>query len=93
MTKSTTITGKVSQQVKERLKAICEERQRDEAEVVASFVEASIEAYERKASIVKARLAKADAGGPFVADDDMDAWLLSWGTDNELPEPEATVKT
>lgn len=93
MSKTATITGKVSQQVKERLKAIAEQKNRDETEVVASFIEASVEAYERKAEIVNARLAKADAGGPFIADEDMDAWLLSWGTENELPEPKATIHT
>jgi len=93
MTKSATITGKVSQQVKERLKAIAEEKNRDETELVASFIEASVEAYDRKAEIVKARLAKADAGGPFVDDEDVDAWLRSWGTDDELPEPKATIHT
>lgn len=92
MTKTATITASVSQRVKDRLKAISDERQCDESEIVASFVEASIEAYEWRAAAIKERLAKADTGGPFVADDAMDAWLLSWGTDEELPEPEATVR-
>lgn len=92
MTKTETITASVSQQVKERLKAISDEKQCDEGEIVASFVEASIEACERRAAIVKERLARADAGGPFIADDAMDAWLLSWGTDQDAPEPEAKVR-
>jgi hypothetical protein len=73
MTKTVTITASVSQQVRYRLKAISDERQCDESE---------IEAYERRAAIVKDRLARADSGGPFVADDAMDAWLLSWGKDD-----------
>ncbi|MGI9502555.1 MAG: CopG family ribbon-helix-helix protein [Geminicoccaceae bacterium] len=93
MSKTVTITGKVSERVKERLKAIADEKNRDEAEVVASFLEASIEAYDRKTEIIRARLADADAGGPFIDDDDMDLWLASWGADNELPEPKATIRT
>lgn len=93
MTKSATITGKVSQRVKERLKAIADEKNRDEADIVASFVEASLEAHDQKAQIVRARLAKADAGGPSVDGEDVKAWFLSWGTDDELPPPEATIYT
>lgn len=92
MPKTVTITASVSQEVKDRLKAISDEKQCDEGEIVASFVEASVEAYERRAAGVKVRLARADAGGPFIADDAMDAWLLSWGTDQDVPEPEATVR-
>jgi predicted transcriptional regulator len=38
------------------------------------------------AAIAKA-VAEANVGGPFVSDEDMTAWLLSWGTDHELPPP------
>ena len=83
MSKPVMITGKVSERVKERLKVIADEKNRDEAEIVASFLEASIEAYDRKMEVIRARLAHADAGGPFIDDDDIDLWLASWGADNE----------
>lgn len=93
MSKTVTITGKVSERVKERLSAIADEKNRDETEVVASFLEASIDAYDRKTETIRARLADADAGGPFIDDDDMDLWLASWGAEKELPEPKATIRT
>lgn len=40
---------------------------------------------------VGASIRKADAGGPFVAHEDVARWLRSWGTDRELPPPKATV--
>jgi predicted transcriptional regulator len=32
-------------------------------------------------------VAEADAGGPFVEHEKVDAWLRSWGTDDEEPSP------
>jgi len=93
MSKSATFSVKLSQQVKDRLKAIAEEKNQSENEVVASFVEASVDAYDWKAAIIKDRLAKADAGGPWVSDESFKRWLRSWGKENELPPPEATINS
>ncbi len=32
-------------------------------------------------------VAEADAGGPFVEHEEVEAWLRSWGTDDEKPPP------
>ncbi|WP_419797662.1 MAG: hypothetical protein ACNI26_15405 [Terasakiella sp.] len=36
---------------------------------------------------------QADQGGPFIAHDDVASWVNSWGTDNELPAPQADIYT
>jgi len=93
MTNTTTIKGTVSQRIKDRVAEIAKEEQRDEAEVVGSLLEASVEGRDWRAQIIRERLAQADAGGPFVDGEDVKKWLRSWGTDNELPIPEPTIYT
>ncbi len=42
---------------------------------------------ERMRSEDAERLAEFDATGEYIADEDVDAWLKSWGTKDELPMP------
>ena len=39
---------------------------------------------------MQAALAEADKG-VFISEEAMDAWMMSWDTDNELPPPEPDV--
>jgi predicted transcriptional regulator len=57
-------------------------------EAIASYVDANAWQVEE----IRKAVAKADAGGPFVPHEQVAPWLESWGTDDELPPPEATVK-
>lgn len=50
----------------------------------------AVESYVSDQEHLLAELRQADRdvrNGHFVRDEDMRAWLLSWGTDNELPPP------
>src|SRR3954453_21320071 len=40
---------------------------------------------------IRKAVEQADRGGPFVAMEDVKRWVESWGTDHELPPPEATI--
>jgi predicted transcriptional regulator len=52
------------------------------SDVVESFVA------DQNRMIAEARAAERDvAAGHYIKHEDMKAWLLSWGTDNELPPP------
>jgi predicted transcriptional regulator len=57
-------------------------------EAIASYVDANAWQVEE----IRKAVAKADAGGPFVPHEQVASWLESWGTDDELPPPEATVR-
>jgi predicted transcriptional regulator len=92
MSKTAAITGRVSQRVKDRLAEIAKTEQRDEDELVGSLLEASVESLDFRARIIRERLVQADAGGPFVDGEDVKRWLKSWGEENELPVPEATIR-
>ena len=56
-------------------------------EAIASYVRANAWQVEETRRAIE----KADAGGPFVPDQDIAAWLSGWGTDDETPPPSATV--
>ena len=38
---------------------------------------------------IMASLAESQAGGPVIANEDMEAWLNSWGEPDEKPAPKA----
>lgn len=42
---------------------------------------------ERKFAATVKAVQRADAGGPFIEHDRVEAWVKSWGTDHELPRP------
>lgn len=42
---------------------------------------------EWKYAAVAAAVKEADAGGPFIEHERVEAWVKSWGTDHELPRP------
>src|SRR3990172_8235774 len=46
---------------------------------------------ERERALVRERLARYYATGEYVAQEDVTAWLKSWGTDHELPRPPVRV--
>ena len=56
------------------------------------MIENAFEIEAQEIAKIKQTLAEAKAGGPFVAHEEVVRWMESWGTDNELPRPKATIK-
>ncbi|GLS23570.1 hypothetical protein GCM10007874_65910 [Labrys miyagiensis] len=44
----------------------------------------------RKLEALRIAAAEADKG-VFISQEAVDAWVMSWGTDNELPRPEPDI--
>ena len=42
---------------------------------------------EWKYSAISEAVKKADAGGPFIEHERVEAWVKTWGTDHETPRP------
>ena len=61
------------------------------AQVVTRALRRHLEAQTARRKAIEAAFAEADKG-EFVSSEAMLAWVNSWGTDNELPMPEADVK-
>ncbi len=92
MNNTTTIKGKVSQRIKDRIAEIAKDEQRDEEEVAGSLIEAAFRVDDEEDQLTQQAIAEADAGGPFVDGEDVKRWLKSWGKDDEPPMPEATIR-
>ncbi len=55
-------------------------------EAIRLYVEREEEA-ERARVETREAIERYDATGEYIADEDVDAWLKSWGTKDELPPP------
>ena len=81
---------KLEIELRDRLRALGEKRQRTPhwlmREAIRLYVEKQ-EEVERGNTEAREALAHYDATGEHVADEDMVLWLESWGKKNELPLP------
>lgn len=87
MAKTALVTARVDPGVKKKLKALAESTQRSESFLAKEAIEAYVELNDWQVSLIKDRLAEAKKGGPTVPHDEVDAWMKSWGSKNELPRP------
>jgi len=90
MSEKANLAVKLDPALRERLKALGETKKRSAhwlmCEAIKRYIEAE-EAAERAKQEALERLARFDATGESVAHEDVDAWLRSWGSKNELPAP------
>ena len=85
-TRSATLSVRLKPQTKKRLAKLAKASGRSSNFLIADAVEAYVSDQER----MLAEIAQADSqmkSGHYVKNADMKAWLLSWGTDRELPVP------
>jgi len=84
---------KLDQAVRRRLQALGDAKRRSPhwlmCEAIRLYVERE-EELERAKAEARARLARYDATGLYVAGEDVDAWLETWGTKGEQPAPTRT---
>jgi predicted transcriptional regulator len=74
------------------LDRVAEALDRDRSYVINKALDAFLEVHDWQVAHIAAAKAEADAGGPFIAHDDMMRWIDSLGTDGELPAPAPTIK-
>ncbi len=85
-TRSTTFSIRLRPEIKKKLAKLAKTSGRSANFLVSDAVESYVDDQERLQS--ELRLAEREtAGGHYVRDEDMKAWLLSWGTKHELPPP------
>jgi predicted transcriptional regulator len=85
-TSSTTFSIRLKPAVKRRLAKLAQKTGRSANFLISDAVESYIADQER----MRAEIQQADRqvkSGHYVRDQDMKAWLLSWGTGHELPPP------
>jgi predicted transcriptional regulator len=85
-TRSATLSIRLKPQVKKRLAKLAEVSGRSSNFLISDAVESYVADQER----MVAEIRQADRqvkSGHYVRNEDMKAWLLSWGTERELPPP------
>lgn len=90
MTATETLTLRISPETKRELEEYARAEQRSSAFIVKEALEARLE--ERRAYLAAIEEGEREADlGVLVSGDAVKKWLLSWGTDNELPRPEPDI--
>jgi predicted transcriptional regulator len=85
-TKSTTLSIRLKPETKKRLAKLAKTSGRSSNFLISDAVESYVADQER----ILAEVREADwqvKSGHYIKHQDMKAWLLSWGTDHELPPP------
>jgi predicted transcriptional regulator len=85
-TRSATLSVRLKTGTKKRLAKLAKESGRSSNFLISDAVESYVADQER----ILAEMRHADEqlrSGHYIKDEDMKAWLLSWGTDHELPPP------
>lgn len=85
-TRSATLSIRLKPEVKKRLAKLAKVSGRSSNFLISDAVESYVADQER----MQGEIRQADRqvkSGHYVAHEDMKAWLLSWGTDRELPPP------
>ena len=85
-TLSATFSIRLKPATKKKLTKLAKASGRSANFLISDAVESYVADQERL--LAELRRAERDVdGGHYVRDEDMKAWLLSWGTDHELPPP------
>jgi predicted transcriptional regulator len=86
MANTTTFSIRLRPEIKKRLAKLARASGRSSNFLISDAVESYVADQER----MLAEIRQADRqvrGGHYIKHEDMKAWLLSWGTDHELPPP------
>ena len=85
-TRSATLSVRLRPEIKRRLARLAKASGRSSNFLISDAVEAYVSDQERMLSQVRQADEELKAGH-YIRHEDMKAWLLSWGTDRELPPP------
>lgn len=85
-TRSETLSIRLKPQVKKRLAKLAKLSGRSSNFLISDAVESYV-ADQEKLLAENRQAGRQVKSGHFIKHEDMKAWLLSWGTDHELPPP------
>jgi predicted transcriptional regulator len=85
-TRSTTLSIRLKPEVKKRLAKLAKVSGRSSNFLISDAVESYVVDQERMLAEIR-QAERQVKSGHYVKHEDMKAWLLSWGTDRELPPP------
>lgn len=85
-TRSATLSVRLKPQVKRRLAKLANASGRSSNFLISDAVESYVADQERLLTEIR-QADRQIKSGHYVRHEDVKAWLLSWGTENELPPP------
>jgi predicted transcriptional regulator len=85
-TRSAALSVRLKPETKKRLTKLAKASGRSSNFLISDAVESYVADQERMLAEVR-QADKQVAAGHYIPHEDMKAWLLSWGTDHELPPP------
>jgi predicted transcriptional regulator len=85
-TRSATLSIRLKPEIKRRLAKLAEKSGRSSNFLISDAVESYVADQERLVAEIR-QAGREVKSGHYVRHEDMKAWLLSWGTDHELPPP------
>ena len=89
---STVLTFRVDEQIKEDLESLAEATQRSKSFLASEALKDYLAREAWQVAHVKEGMRQADEG-LTVSHEEVDAWMASMGTRNELPRPKAKRRT
>lgn len=87
MTKSATMTVRLSFELDEKLAALAREQKRSKSDLASEAIAAYVDVDAWQVAHVEEALAEARSGAPGVLHEDVVRWVKSWDTEHELPRP------
>ena len=86
--KTTTMTVTISPEVRGELEALSRDTKRSKAYLAGEAIASYVEHNAWQVARIKDSLEEAKSGTPGIPHSEMERWVKSWGTDNELPPPQ-----
>ncbi len=83
------MTVRVSPQVSEKLAALARDTNRSKAYPAGAAIADCVERNAWQVARITAALEDARSARPAIPHEQVEAWMASWDTDNELPRPKA----
>ena len=87
----TMISARIPEKLGEELEALAVATRRSKAFLVTEALEELVRRQNRLKLALAQAVKEADESGAYISHEKMEAWMLSLGTENELPVPEPDV--
>jgi predicted transcriptional regulator len=87
----TMISARIPEKLNSELESLALSTRRSKAFLLTEALEGFLEQQARLRDAITRAVKEADESGAYISHEKMKAWMLSLGTENELPEPEPDV--
>ena len=87
MAKSTVITIPLEPEVSEKLESLAREMKRSKAHLASEAIAAFVDCNIRQMEEINRGLEEAKSGVPGVSHAEVENWVRSWDSEDELPRP------